>query len=485
MKDALKEILFVRLSPNMCIPHPHPQDAAYAFDVAQAAAFLNRELFEVKFVDGVVENLGVDDIVDRIITFTPDILALTTTSSAEQYAMTIFKRAKELLPDLYIIAFGQHAHYCPDTFLNQSFQIDACVYGEPEETLVELIKNVPGTPDKKKLTKGIHFWNNRLVKTAERELTIDIDQWPMPRYEIFKNHDYRIISANFPVFRNIKAGWVLASRGCPYQCTICSPAIRRSFGTSLRKFSPQRVADTFEFLEYELKVNTIYIGDDTFSLDMEWAEQVCDELIRRKNKVQWLMSTRADRLSSMLIEKMKASGMRSAAIGVEAGSERVLNDINKKITLEQIEWAVAEFEKNGISVNVSAIVGHVDETMEELNETFSFLKKLNPIFVQLHYLSPYPGTKVADVFKKKFKNTKYISHYNTEPMNVSKIPEDILFGSIKRYYISYYMSWRFVKKYISQRMPYTLTNPIKEFKLIKDSLAYFLIKDKTEATSKS
>ncbi len=51
------------------------------------------------------------------------------------------------------------------------------------------------------------------MKTAERELTIDIDQWPMPRYELFKNHDYRIISANLPVFRNIKAGWVLAIGG--------------------------------------------------------------------------------------------------------------------------------------------------------------------------------------------------------------------------------------------------------------------------------
>jgi len=475
------KVVFLRLAPWMGFPFPHPQDAPYAFDVAQAAAFLNPHQYEILFIDGVTERLSTESIIKRIISFQPRVLALTANSSAQDFALEIFWKIKTSLPDIYLIGFGQHAHYSPQTFLNESFQIDTCVYGEAELTLFELISEIPKAPAQKRNIKGIYYWDNQLVKTPERLLTIDLDQWPMPRYEFFKDRNYRIVSLNFPAFRNIKSGWVLASRGCPYQCIICSPAIRRSFGTALRKHSPKRVADTFEFLGRKLGVNTIYFGDDTFSLDMEWADHVCDELIKRNNRVQWGMSTRVDRLSSELIKKMKAAGLEAAAIGVESGSKRVLQDINKGITLEQIEWAISEFEKNKISVNVTAIVGHVDETVDELKQTFSLLNKIKAIFVQLHYLSPYPGTKVAEVFKERLGVAGDISHFNAPPMNVSKIPIEILTGTIPKFYLHYYTSGAFIKNYLKHRLPYAASNPIKEIKLVKDALAYFLLSNKLKA----
>jgi len=459
----------------MGVAYPHPQDIPYAYDIAQTAAFLDLKQFEIIFVDGLVKELSVDDIVKQVIFSNPIVLALTTTSSSVGFASKIFSLVRHSLPGLYMVGFGQHAQYSPSSFLNKSFQVDACVYGEPEVTLAEIIKEMPRAPDEKKKIKGIYYWDEELRKTADRPLTINLDEWPMPRYEIFKNHDYRIVSINFPTLRNIKAGWILASRGCPYECTICSPAIRRSFGTQLRKLSPKRVADTLELLEKELGVNTVCFADDVFTLDMGWAEEVSDELIRRDNSIQWGMSTRVDRLSSKLIKKMKAAGLRSVAMGVESGSERILLDINKRIRLEQIEWALSEFKKNTISVNVTAIVGHVDETTDELKRTLSFLRTSKAFFVQLHYLSPYPGTKVEQVFKERLGAVENISHYNAMPTNVSRIPNEVLLGSIQKFYLGYYTSWNFIKKYIKQRLLYLLSNPLKEAKLIKDSFAYFLL----------
>lgn len=472
------KIVFLRLAPWMGFTHPHPQDAPYAFDIAQVCAFLDHSRYEVIFIDGMVKNLSVEKIAKMIISINPNILALTANSSSERFALEVFKIIKCYSPDIYLIGFGQHAHYSPQTFLNEYSQIDACVYGEPELTLFELIRDIPRTPDQKKGVKGIYYWNNQLEKTPERPLTIDLDEWLMPRYDIFKKHNYRIVSLSFPTFKNIKSGWVLASRGCPHQCTICSPAIRRSFGTVLRKHSPKRIADTFRVLARELGVNTIYFGDDTFSLDMEWADKVCDELIRRKNRIQWGMSTRVDKLSSKLIEKMRVAGLRAVSIGVESGAKRILKDINKVISHEQIEWAIAELQKNNVSVNLTAIVGHIDETADELNQTFSFLKKTKSIFVQLHYLSPYPGTKIEAIFKERLNKVGQISHFNAQPMNVSKMPDNVLFGSIPKFYLDYYISFGFIKKYISFRLPYLFANPIKEMMLIKDSLAYFLSNSK-------
>lgn len=470
----------------MGINYPHPQDIPYAYDIAQAAAFLKPEQYGVVFIDGMVEKLSEEDILKRIIFVNPEILVLATTSSSAQFALSIFRRARRELPRAYMICFGQHAHYSPQSFLNNSFSVDACVYGEPELTLAELIQELPRKSAEKEKVKGIHYWDNELKKTAERPLATDLDQWPMPRYEIFKNRNYRIVSINFPVFRNIRPGWVLATRGCPYQCTICSPSIRRSFGTQLRKTSPKRVADTFKLLEDSLGVNAIYFGDDAFTLDMKWAQETCDELIKNKNRLIWGMSTRVDRLSPELIKKMRQAGLRSVAMGVESGSARILEDINKKITLSQINWAIEEFAKNGISINVTAIVGHVDETTRELEETFSLLKKSKVFFVQLHYLSPYPGTKVAEVFREKFGQTGEISHYNAAPMNVSKIPDKTLSGVVQKFYLEYYTSWGFVKKYFTQRMFYALSNLGKEINLIKESVEYFLLskKDNNENNKK-
>lgn len=476
----MTKVIFLRLSPWIDIIYPHPQDIPYAYDVAQAAAFLDPARHEITFIDGMAEKLSEEDIINKIIVVNPDILALSATSSSAHFASDICGRIRRILPRTYILCFGQHAHYSPQSFLNKSLHVDACVYGEPELTLVELIQQMPKSRAEKEKIKGIYYWDNELRNTAERPLVADLDQWPLPRYEIFKKRDYRIVSINFPVFRNMKPGWILATRGCPYQCSICSPSIRRSFGTQLRRISPKRAVDTFRLLEDTLGVNTIYFGDDAFTLDMEWAEAVCDELIRRKSRINWGMGTRVDRLSSGLIKKMKAAGLRSVALGVESGSERVLKDINKKITLQQINWAISEFTKNRISINVTAIVGHVDETPAELKETFSLLKRSKVFFVQLHYLSPYPGTKVAQVFKDRFKNLGDISHYNAAPMNVSKIPDKMLSGSVQKFYLKYYASWNFAKKYLTRRMPYTLTNPLKELKLVKESLAYFLLSKRTK-----
>ena len=470
----VKKIQFLRLAPWMGISEPHPQDRRYNFTIAQVISLLDVNKYEIDFIDGYVENLNINEINKRIEAFDPNVFLLTTSSNSSKYASQIFDLLKKSKPKIFLCAFGQHAHYSPETFLNASLDIDAIVHGEPEETIVELIELLPKDKFDKNNIKGLYFWDNELIKTPDRELTINLDDWPMPKYEIFKNFDYSIVSLNFPKFRNVKAGWLLTSRGCPYQCTFCSPSIRRSFGIRLRRNSPERIADSFKYLSEQLNVNTISIADDTFSLDMKWAEEVANELIKRKNDVQFAITTRADRLNENLIVKLKAAGMIAAGIGVETGSARVMERIKKTEKLSDIENSFKLLNKYNISTNVTVIVGHIDETIEELNETFNFLFKIDPTFVQLHHLTPYPGTKIKVLFDEKYDSKENISHYNDEPLNMSKIQNELLNKSIKNFYSQYYLSWKFLKKYFNHRVSYTLAKPIKEYKLIKDSLKYFI-----------
>ena len=146
----VKKVQFVRLAPWMGISDPHPQDRRYNFTVAQVMSLLDDNKYEIDFIDGYVENLNINIINKRIESFDPEIFLLTTSSNSSKYATRIFNSLKKLKPNIFLCAFGQHAHYSPETFLNASLNIDAIVHGEPEETIVELIKLLPKNSSDKK-----------------------------------------------------------------------------------------------------------------------------------------------------------------------------------------------------------------------------------------------------------------------------------------------------------------------------------------------
>jgi radical SAM superfamily enzyme YgiQ (UPF0313 family) len=229
-----------------------------------------------------------------------------------------------------------------------------------------------------------------------------------------------------------------------------------------------------EHLKKRFGVNAVTFGDDVFSLDVKRSEAICDELISRRLGIKWAIATRADRVNPPLLKKMKEAGCDSIAIGVESGNERVLKHIKKGETKEQMTEAVRQIKELGIILNLTFIIGHPTETVEEMHDTFRFARELNPTYAQFHYFTPYPGTPAYIQYGLSYKDFDDGSHFNEVKSNFSKIPDPELKLALKDFYKHYYFSPRYAWNYLRYRLPYMVFNLGEEISLIKDSAKYML-----------
>lgn len=471
----MKHIVFLRLAPWFYYPVHHPQDILIPFDIAYIAAMINEKQYRLHIIDNYIRDYTIDDIVTQILSQDVDILGVSSKTPSVKAAVEIFKRIKEEKPFVKTFAFGQHVTYTPETVLNALFNIDAAVIGESELTVLELLDSFANDLNIEDV-KGIAYWdkaNNVLLKTRPRELMLDLDKLPFMKHELFSGLGYKKVSMSVHLYKKVKWGFLQSSRGCPYSCIFCSDAIRASYGKAYRARSPGLVVDEMEYLVNKLGVNAIDFIDEVFTFDMKRADEICDEIIKRELKVKWTLATRADRLNKAILKKMRLAGCSSIGIGVESGSERILQMINKGQTKEQIRNAVNDIHNEGISTNLTFIIGHPTETREEMEETFNFAKELRPMFIQFHYLTPYPGTKIREDggWNEDVSFDKY-SHYNICKHNMSNISNEVLKSAIPSFYKKYYFSFSYLLTYLRYRALYVIFNPDLEYQLINNSIKY-------------
>lgn len=124
---------------------------------------------------------------------------------------------------------------------------------------------------------------------------------------------------------------IMSSRGCPFSCIFCSSSAL--FGKIWRARSPENVIEEIRLLKYEYKVREIEFLDDTFTLNNKRAEKICDLLIKENLGIFWSCSSRVDTINQFLIEKLKKAGCHTIYLGIESGSQKILNIISKGITL--------------------------------------------------------------------------------------------------------------------------------------------------------
>ena len=395
-------------------------------------ASMLRQNHEVKIIDSNILNYTIKDVERELRGFYPDIVGITSTTPSIYEAYRVAEAAKRVREDCTVVLGGPHATFMSRRTMEECGYVDVVVKGEGEETTKELVEAIGrGIPLNR--VKGITFrGENEMIDTDPRPFIKNIDDIPFPSRDLLPMSLYE--------FNGVRYTTMLTSRGCPFKCSFCSSS--RLFGGYWRGRSPENVLREMKIIYEDYSVRNIEFLDDTFTLNQERAEKICDGIIEQGWDISWGASSRVDALSRKLVEKMKKAGCWILFLGIESGSQRILDAMRKGITIEQAKKAVSMVKEAGIRVLGSFIIGFPQDTLETIRETIKFAKRLNLDYAQFSILTPYPGTPLFDYVKgSNMLLTEDWSRYTaTEPIiRIEGLSKEDVKALFRRAYISFYL----------------------------------------------
>lgn len=272
----------------------------------------------------------------------------------------------------HIIVGGPHVTPLTREVLTYYTAIDTAFVGESEISFLELLERL----SQKESTQGIRgtFYRDggKILEAPERPSVSDLDSLASPQ-------DY------------FAAHILMTSRGCPWSCTFCGA--ESSWGRGFRSHSIERVLDAMSKCLSRLPVKMIQIKDDTFTTNKKRVLRLCKEIRERKLNFFWSCDTRVDLLSDELLREMRLAGCQRLSLGVESGSQVILDRIQKKISVDEIITSTEIARRYGIKARYYMMLGNRGETAETFQETLRFLHRARPHEYIFSCLSVYPGTQ--------------------------------------------------------------------------------------------
>jgi anaerobic magnesium-protoporphyrin IX monomethyl ester cyclase len=364
--------------------------------LAYLAAFLRKEGFsKVSILDTTWESLkaGLENVGSK-----PDIIGISLLTPYFKKALVVAEQVRKMFPEAILVVGGPHPTVAPEhTF--QVLKPDFAVTGEGEVTFCELVKTL-ASGENPRSVKGICLAgsNGQLTFTEPRKVLDDLDELPFPARDLLPMDFYlrRGIMQEFG-FRALRATTLLASRGCPFDCLYCT----NMFGRRVRYRSQENVILEMELLVEKYGVEGIFIVDDTFTINRRWVLHFCEMLQSKGLKLNLAINSRVDCVDPEYLTALRSAGVVSIAYGIEAGSQKILDILKKRITLEQIEAAVRYTKEAGIHVKGYFMIGSPGETLETMYQTVALARRLPFDQVQFSITTPYPGTDLWEMAVSK------------------------------------------------------------------------------------
>lgn len=275
----------------------------------------------------------------------------------------------------------------PEYFLRKT-KADFAVLGEGEITVVELLEAVSNRRSPGKV-KGIAYREGDKVTVNEkRELIKDIDTIPLPAYGMFPMQYYRLLRMPHSTSSDFVIP-LLSGRGCTFSCNFC---YRMDKG--FRPRSDEAIIDEISLLKREYGVTYISFSDELLMSSVQRTASLCEEIIKSGLNIKWLCNGRLNYAKRDVLKLMKRSGCTFINYGIEAMDDRILKNMHKALTTEQIVSGIEATLAEGISPGFNIIFGNIGENAETLRKGVEFLLKYDD-GAQLRTIrpvTPYPGS---------------------------------------------------------------------------------------------
>ncbi|HEY2510812.1 MAG TPA: radical SAM protein [Polyangiaceae bacterium] len=284
----------------------------------------------------------------------------------------VARRLRQLRPHARILVGGPHATPLAREMLEHHPAIDLVCQGESDATFLEILERIGAQAPLTGIAGTVYRGASGIEVGPKRASIHDLDTLASP-------HDY------------FDTHIVMTSRGCPWQCTFCGADT--TWGRGFRGHSVGYTLDAMERVLSRLPVKMIQIKDDTFTTNKKRVLELCRGIHDRKLSFFWSCDTRVDLLSEELLREMRLAGCQRLSLGVESGSQRILDAIDKKITVDEILESTELAKRYGIRVRYYMMLGNRGETRETFAETQAFLRRARPHEFIFSCLSVYPGTR--------------------------------------------------------------------------------------------
>ena len=299
---------------------------------------------------------------------------------------------KEISPETILIQGGPIATAFPEIVLNNT-KVDVVVLAEGESTIKDFANAIAEGKDLGEVA-GICYkdTNGEVIKTLPRNPIKDLDSISFPNRDVFPFENYLRSSSIRTFQRKSRVAIMNTSRGCPYSCAYCYMDM---WGHHHYYRSLENIIEEIRILIDQYGVDGINFVDDVFTLNRKHTMNFCEVILKSGIKIDWICSTRVNLVPMELLRMMKKAGCRTICYGIESGSQKVLDEMDKRVTVEQASEAVERTWDAGIIPYAFLMVGYFGETDETLQDTLRFCLK-HRLTGSFSFPTPFPSTALFD-----------------------------------------------------------------------------------------
>lgn len=391
MKTRKPKTLLIKYHEN-ADQQPMSQKAAEKLGIfpslplAGLAGMLRAHDYPVRILDLHAMNLLVKDAAPHLLEDPPDIVGLTCKTLGWPAVLEIAQMVKATLPQCLVVVGGPHISiYARETLTWACF--DLAAYGDGEDTMLDIVRTFEGGGDLTSIPGTFARREGEVVENPARALQLDLDVYPMPALDLLPMDRYHCLTVHKPF------STMVSTRGCPWHCGFCSQV----YTSRLRYRSVNAVVDEMQWHVERFKVKEIVMFDETFTVGRSRVLSLCDEILKRKLKVAFNIRARVDTVDKPMLQALKAAGCRSIHMGVEGGSQRMLDIMKKGITVEQVQNAFTWSREVGLETRGYFMIGYFDATEADVQDVIRFASSLPLDWASFSVATPLPATELYDV----------------------------------------------------------------------------------------
>lgn len=372
----------------------------------QAAGALRKAGFPVKLLDANGFDLDLGAVGRTAVEFSPHLCVTRLAFDSQEEDLKVLQTVRAAAPGCVTALRNKILSEVPslmEAVLHRP-EVDLFVTGELDSVLPPLARtlaSLTGEAPRPPLSKwrpalkeipglAFHTPEGGTERTPPAPLT-DVEAAPFPAYDLLPS----LAPYRTGMFPNAFA-MIQTSRGCPFGCSFCAYAEEK-----YRPASPRRVAEELQWLRDSFGVRHVLFFDDILALNTRRTAELAGELVHRDLGLEWVCCTRANLVDGPSLRLMREAGCRELAVGVESGSEKVLANIRKGVTKDQVRACAQSCREAGVAFYAMTILGLPGETEETWRETLDFIRELDPFYTQFCFSTPFPNTDMYPWYKER------------------------------------------------------------------------------------